>query len=337
MRSLGCRDEVDAMFTETLERSQSENSYRKFSESLNYIFHNLEIQKEDLVSIGSSEIGDSELDKSFLETVLSNPNESLGSVATPEMISEWNLIGERLCRVINYRDLNPLEDSKKNLKAFKIAKRSISKYKENYFPYIHNKYKGKLDKEFENYIRISSNSIELNKRLSLACLNFSKRVETSKKSKKRLKNSRHLEVLNKHIEDLSSHVVGFVFGREFQRLSIIQLIVLIDDLCNPDFLINLYKFPIEPKDKKDFDSMSVKFNENIEILRSQSRYLKHVLNLNDTYIENQLDPNSAEGKAIRRLEKISDDEMVTLVEQGQEIDVDGALERLKKRGYKVEI
>jgi hypothetical protein len=51
-----------------------------------------------------------------------------------------------------------------------------------------------------------------------------------------------------------------------------------------------------------------------------------------------LSPNSAEGKALNRINNpIPDDEWVVIVEEGQDVDVASALERLKKRGYKVKV
>jgi hypothetical protein len=51
-----------------------------------------------------------------------------------------------------------------------------------------------------------------------------------------------------------------------------------------------------------------------------------------------LSPSSAEGKALSRIDNpVPDDEWVVIVEEGQEVDVASALERLKKRGYKVKV
>ena len=48
--------------------------------------------------------------------------------------------------------------------------------------------------------------------------------------------------------------------------------------------------------------------------------------------------NSAEGKALQRKQDIDDpNKWVTVVEEGQEIDIEPGLERLRKRGYKVQI
>ena len=49
-----------------------------------------------------------------------------------------------------------------------------------------------------------------------------------------------------------------------------------------------------------------------------------------------LNPDSAEGKALQRIDSLHPDDptqWVTVVEEGQEIDVDGALKRLRERGY----
>ncbi len=51
-----------------------------------------------------------------------------------------------------------------------------------------------------------------------------------------------------------------------------------------------------------------------------------------------LSPDSAEGKALQRIENsVPDDDLITVVEEGQEVDAYEALERLKKRGYKVKV
>ncbi|MEB3309195.1 MAG: hypothetical protein VKJ02_03100 [Snowella sp.] len=53
-----------------------------------------------------------------------------------------------------------------------------------------------------------------------------------------------------------------------------------------------------------------------------------------------INPNSAEGKALQRLENLDSDlpsQLITLVEEGEEIDVQAGWERLKKRGYKIQI
>lgn len=53
-----------------------------------------------------------------------------------------------------------------------------------------------------------------------------------------------------------------------------------------------------------------------------------------------LDPNSAEGKALQRIQDLDPDDpnqVITIVEQGQEIDVEAVWERLKQRGYKIQI
>jgi len=51
-----------------------------------------------------------------------------------------------------------------------------------------------------------------------------------------------------------------------------------------------------------------------------------------------LNPDSAEGKALQRIDSVDPDDptqWITVVEEGQEIDVDGALKRLRERGYQV--
>ena len=53
-----------------------------------------------------------------------------------------------------------------------------------------------------------------------------------------------------------------------------------------------------------------------------------------------LDPNSAEGKALQRIQDLDPDDpnqVITIVEEGQEIDVEAVWERLKQRGYKIQI
>lgn len=53
-----------------------------------------------------------------------------------------------------------------------------------------------------------------------------------------------------------------------------------------------------------------------------------------------LNPNSAEGKALQRLQNLDSDlpsQFITLVEEGEEIDVQAGWERLKRRGYKIQI
>jgi hypothetical protein len=51
-----------------------------------------------------------------------------------------------------------------------------------------------------------------------------------------------------------------------------------------------------------------------------------------------LDPNSAEGKALRRIDSLDPNDStqwITVVKQGEDIDVEGALNRLRERGYKI--
>ncbi len=53
-----------------------------------------------------------------------------------------------------------------------------------------------------------------------------------------------------------------------------------------------------------------------------------------------LDPNSAEGKALQRIETLDPDDpsqFTTLIEEGQTVNITEGLERLKKRGYPIEI
>jgi alpha-acetolactate decarboxylase len=53
-----------------------------------------------------------------------------------------------------------------------------------------------------------------------------------------------------------------------------------------------------------------------------------------------LDPNSAEGKALQRIQDLDPDDpnqVITIVEKEQEIDVEVIWERLKQRGYKIQI
>ncbi|MFM7439650.1 MAG: hypothetical protein ACKO2V_13775, partial [Snowella sp.] len=46
-----------------------------------------------------------------------------------------------------------------------------------------------------------------------------------------------------------------------------------------------------------------------------------------------LDPNSAEGKALRRIDKpIGEDEWITVGEIGEEIDMEAINEKIKQRG-----
>ena len=51
-----------------------------------------------------------------------------------------------------------------------------------------------------------------------------------------------------------------------------------------------------------------------------------------------LNPDSAEGKALQRIDSVDPNDpkqWITVVEEGEEIDVDGALTRLRERGYQV--
>lgn len=52
----------------------------------------------------------------------------------------------------------------------------------------------------------------------------------------------------------------------------------------------------------------------------------------------ELAPLSAEAKAIARLADEDDEsQWITVIEEGEEVDVDASLEYLKNRGYKVEV
>lgn len=58
----------------------------------------------------------------------------------------------------------------------------------------------------------------------------------------------------------------------------------------------------------------------------------------ETNQPSQASSNFAEGKALQRLPDIDrPTKWVTIVEEGQEIDIEPGLERLSKRGYKVQI
>ena len=53
-----------------------------------------------------------------------------------------------------------------------------------------------------------------------------------------------------------------------------------------------------------------------------------------------LDPNSAEGKALQRIENLDiddHDQFIILIEEGQTVNIIEGLQRLKKRGYPIEI
>ena len=51
-----------------------------------------------------------------------------------------------------------------------------------------------------------------------------------------------------------------------------------------------------------------------------------------------LSPNSAEGKALQRIRNpIPEDEWITVVEIGEDIDMEVVRERIKKRGYKIQV
>jgi hypothetical protein len=51
-----------------------------------------------------------------------------------------------------------------------------------------------------------------------------------------------------------------------------------------------------------------------------------------------LDPNSAEGKALQRIENpIKEDEWITVGEIGEEIDMEAIDKRIKQRGYKIQV
>ncbi len=51
-----------------------------------------------------------------------------------------------------------------------------------------------------------------------------------------------------------------------------------------------------------------------------------------------LSPNSAEGKALQRIQDGTEEaDLITVIEAGQEIDAEAALTRLKSRGFKVQI
>jgi alpha-acetolactate decarboxylase len=53
-----------------------------------------------------------------------------------------------------------------------------------------------------------------------------------------------------------------------------------------------------------------------------------------------LDRNSAEGKALQRIQTLDPDDssqFTTLIEEGQAVNITEGLKRLKKRGYPIEI
>ena len=51
-----------------------------------------------------------------------------------------------------------------------------------------------------------------------------------------------------------------------------------------------------------------------------------------------LDPNSAEGKALQRIENpLGEDEWITIGEIGEEVDMEVVRERIKQRGYKIQM
>jgi hypothetical protein len=53
-----------------------------------------------------------------------------------------------------------------------------------------------------------------------------------------------------------------------------------------------------------------------------------------------LDPNSAEGKALRRIENLDiddHDQFTILIEEGQTVNITEGLQRLERRGYPIEI
>jgi hypothetical protein len=53
-----------------------------------------------------------------------------------------------------------------------------------------------------------------------------------------------------------------------------------------------------------------------------------------------LDPNSAEGKALQRIENLDInnlDQFTILIEEGKTVNITEGLQRLKKRGYPIEI
>lgn len=51
-----------------------------------------------------------------------------------------------------------------------------------------------------------------------------------------------------------------------------------------------------------------------------------------------LNPNSAEGKALTRIRNpISENEWITVGEIGQNIDMEAVRERIKQRGYKIQV
>ena len=52
----------------------------------------------------------------------------------------------------------------------------------------------------------------------------------------------------------------------------------------------------------------------------------------------ELAPQSSEAKAIARLADEDDEsQWITVIEEGEEVDIDASLEYLKNRGYKVEV
>ena len=315
------------MLSEILMSDNNQTTAGDVVKRLNYNFHNLSVRKQDLVTVAKP--SDSEFSNNQSQLLMYG---SLESKVSPEMISEWNLIGEKLCRVLDREYSNPVDSFQSSLRAFKIAKSQTAEYKNKYFDYIHKKYNSEIDLDFKHFIKVTENSLELNRRISLSCLIFFKNVLKSRTP------LNQVESVNNHIYHLINHVVDFVFYKELLKTSVYQLVTFIDDASNPYVLSEIYNLSPKKREKYKFEATCEKLKKNAEIIRFYSCHLRQTLDpltFEDETI--YFSPNSAEGKAIRRLEKISDDEMVTLVERGQEIDVDGALERLKKRGYKVEI
>lgn len=246
----------------------------------------------------------------------------------PNMARDWDDIGVTLLAELKNDAPSSVEYFKICLDAIRSAIKKVKEFKLKYSDFL----------EDISLQRISLQEKLLcfyKKRNHAFYLLYKKASETKKPIKK-------VEAIRDWLKILSNDVFPLLEKYKLPISVISETIYFLENVCTPERLSSLQDTPVKGKQEKSdladlmnhIHCYSLNLQDLCVRLKMQDRLIPFEIEGEITY----LSPNSAEGKALQRIEEpIPDQEWMTVVEEGQEVDVEGALERLKKRGYKIKV
>jgi hypothetical protein len=245
----------------------------------------------------------------------------------PEMERQWSDIGAALMSELQRAPLDDVLYFETSLRAFERALKQVSDFEA--------RHSGFLGAPMTHQISIHKNVLKYHEKFSRHTLWFYRKYRILKDSEKQLSHIRDW------LKRLCDDVLSFLQEREFPGYFISSVIVSYEIFSGPEIFNMLRKTQYKGiKNKAIFDGILI----DIEYYISEINHICTVLRSLEPLIPFEvngevihLSPDSAEGKALKRLESMRSGEEVEweLIEPDHELDMRVVREKIKARGYKV--